>query len=117
MAVLKAHIRRDDIVEVLAGRDRGKRGRVLRVYPRKARALVEGVNFITKATRPDARTNQMGGFVKKESLIHVSNLRKVSESARKTSESARKAGESARKAGESARKARESAETNEGAES
>jgi len=76
------HIRRDDIVQVLAGRDRGKRARVLRVYPKKARALVEGVNFITKATRPDAKLNQTGGFVKKESLVHISNLRRVSESAK-----------------------------------
>ena len=82
MGVTKCHIRRDDIVQVLAGRDRGKRARVLRVYPRKGRALVEGVNFITKATRPDAKLNQAGGFVKKESLIHVSNLRRVSEAAK-----------------------------------
>jgi large subunit ribosomal protein L24 len=82
MAVAKAHIRRDDIVEVLAGRDRGKRARVLRVYPRKERALVEGVSFITKAVRPDAKLNQSGGFVKKESLIHLSNLRRVSEGAK-----------------------------------
>jgi large subunit ribosomal protein L24 len=79
MAPIKVHIRRDDVVEVLAGRDRGKKGRVLRVYPRKARALVEGINFINKAVRPDAKTNQTGGFVKKESLIHVSNLRKAAE--------------------------------------
>jgi large subunit ribosomal protein L24 len=95
MAAQKAHIRRDDTVEVLAGRDRGKRGRVLRVYPKKARALVEGVNFINKATRPDARTNQVGGFVKKECPIHISNLRRVSEGARKAGGSVRKAGESA----------------------
>ena len=82
MSPVKAHIRRDDIVEVLAGRDRGKRARVLRVYPRKARALVEGVNFITKAVRPDAKMNQTGGFVKKESLIHMSNLRRVGEPAK-----------------------------------
>ena len=82
MAAIKAHIRRDDIVEVLAGRDRGKRARVLRVYPKKERALVEGVNFITKAMRPDAKLNQSGGFLKKESLIHISNLRRVSEGAK-----------------------------------
>ena len=79
MAMNKVHVRRDDVVEVLAGRDRGKKGRVLRVYPRKLRALVEGVNFINKAMRPDAKTNQTGGFVKKEGLIHLSNLRKVVE--------------------------------------
>ena len=78
----KPHVRRDDIVDVLAGRDRGKRARVLRVYPRKDRALVEGVNFITKATRPDAKLNQTGGFLKKESLIHLSNLRRVGDSAK-----------------------------------
>lgn len=82
MAATKAHIRRDDIVEVLAGRDRGKRARVLRVYPKKERALVEGVNFITKAMRPDPKLNQSGGFLKKESLIHISNLRRVSEGAK-----------------------------------
>jgi large subunit ribosomal protein L24 len=82
MAPIVRHIRRDDIVEVLAGRDRGKRARVLRVYPRKGRALVEGVNFITKATRPDPKLNQSGGFVTKESLINVSNLRRVSEAAK-----------------------------------
>ncbi len=82
MAAIKAHIRRDDIVEVLAGRDRGKRARVLRVYPKKERALVEGVNFITKAMRPDPKLNQSGGFLKKESLIHISNLRRVSEGAK-----------------------------------
>lgn len=82
MAATKAHIRRDDIVEVLAGRDRGKRARVLRVYPKKERALVEGVNFITKAMRPDPKLNQSGGFLKKESLIHISNLRRVSEAAK-----------------------------------
>jgi large subunit ribosomal protein L24 len=82
MAHVIRHIRRDDVVEVLAGRDRGKRARVLRVYPRKGRALVEGVNFITKATRPDPKLNQSGGFVTKESLIDVSNLRRVSEAAK-----------------------------------
>jgi large subunit ribosomal protein L24 len=79
MASRKAHIRRDDVVEVLAGRDRGKKGRVLRVFPKKARALVEGVNFINKAVRPDAKMNQTGGFVRKEGLVHVSNLRKAAE--------------------------------------
>jgi len=78
----KSHIRRDDIVEVLTGRDRGKRARVLRVYPRRDRALVEGVNFINKAARPDPKLNQPGGFVKKESPIHVSNLRRVAEGAK-----------------------------------
>ena len=82
MGAAKCHIRRDDIVEVLAGRDRGKRARVLRVYPRKERALVEGVNFVTKATKPDQKLNPTGGFVKKESLVHVSNLRRVREGAK-----------------------------------
>lgn len=100
MAAQKAHIRRDDVVEVLAGRDRGKRGRVLRVYPRRERALVEGVNFINKATKPDARTNQTGGFVKKESPIHVSNLRRVTES-RRAAESRRGRGAKTEKGAES----------------
>jgi large subunit ribosomal protein L24 len=82
MAANKAHIRRDDVVEVLAGRDRGKKGRVLRVFPKKERALVEGVNFINKAVRPDAKMNQTGGFVRKEGMIHLSNLRKSAEGAK-----------------------------------
>ena len=71
---MKRSIKRDDTVIVISGRSKGKKGRVLRVFPGTNRALVEGVNLITKATKPDPRNNQPGGFVKKEGTIHISNL-------------------------------------------
>jgi large subunit ribosomal protein L24 len=71
---MKTLIKRDDMVVVNSGRSKGSRGRVLRVYPETDRALVEGVNLVTKATKPDPRMNQPGGFVKKEGTVHISNL-------------------------------------------
>lgn len=69
----KLHIKKGDTVYVLAGEDRGKTGRVLSVEPAKARAIVEGINMVTKATKPSAQHPQ-GGLVKKEAPIHISNL-------------------------------------------
>lgn len=73
-ATVKAHIRRDDIVSVIAGRDKGKRGRVLRVSPDKKVAFVEGINTLVKAIRPDPQVQQSGGFVRREGPISLSNL-------------------------------------------
>lgn len=72
----KMHIKKGDNVYVLAGEDRGKTGRVLSVLPDKGRAIVEGVNMVTKATKPSAQ-NPQGGLVKKEASIHLSNLNLV----------------------------------------
>lgn len=69
----KLHIKKGDTVYVLAGEDRGKTGRVLSVEPAKARAIVEGINMVTKATKPSAQHPQ-GGLVKKEAPIHISNI-------------------------------------------
>ena len=69
----KLHIRKDDTVYVNAGDDRGKTGRVLRVIPAKQRAIVEGVNIVTKATKPSAKYPQ-GGLIKVEAPVHISNL-------------------------------------------
>ena len=69
----KLHIKKDDIVYVNSGDDRGKKGRVLQVFPAKNRAIVEGVNIITKATKPTAKYPQ-GGLIKTEAPVHVSNL-------------------------------------------
>lgn len=69
----KLHIKKGDTVYVLAGEDRGKTGRVLKVLVTKQRAIVEGVNIVTKATKPSAKHPQ-GGLVKMESPIHISNL-------------------------------------------
>lgn len=72
----KMHIKKGDTVYVLAGEDRGKTGRVLAVEPAKSRAIVEGINIVTKATKPSAQHPQ-GGLVKKEAPIHISNLNLV----------------------------------------
>lgn len=68
-------IRKDDEVVVLSGREKGKRGKVLRVYVDRQRALVQGVNMIKRHTRPTA--GQPGGIVEKEAPLHVSNLAHV----------------------------------------
>jgi large subunit ribosomal protein L24 len=69
-------IAKNDIVEVIAGNDRGKRGKVLRVLPRSRRVVVEGVNFIQRHTRP-RRQGDQGGIVEKEAPIDVSNVKLV----------------------------------------
>lgn len=69
----KLNIKKDDTVYVRSGEDRGKTGRVLKVLPAKNRAIVEGVNIVTKATKPNAQHPQ-GGLVKMEAPIHISNL-------------------------------------------
>jgi large subunit ribosomal protein L24 len=67
-------IRKNDTVLVRAGRDRGKRGRVLRVMPDKGRLLVEGINLVKRHTRPNPQKNIKGGIVEKEASIHASNV-------------------------------------------
>ena len=69
----KFHIKKNDTVIVLAGKDKGKTGKVLKVLVDDERALVEGVNFINKSTKPNAK-NPQGGFEKVEAPIHISNL-------------------------------------------
>jgi large subunit ribosomal protein L24 len=68
------HIKKNDQVYVLAGKDRGKTGKVLRVLRDRDKAIVEGVNFIQKHTRPNPQQNIKGGILPKESPIHLSNL-------------------------------------------
>ena len=69
----KLHIKKGDTVFVNAGEDRGKTGRVLEVQVKKQRAIVEGVNMISKHTKPSAKHTQ-GGIIKKEASVHISNL-------------------------------------------
>ena len=69
----KLNIRKGDTVKVLAGDDKGKEGKVLEVNREKRRALVEGVNMMTKHTKPSAGKPE-GGITKVESFIHISNL-------------------------------------------
>ncbi|MBP3715165.1 MAG: 50S ribosomal protein L24 [Phocaeicola sp.] len=69
----KLHIRKGDTVYVNSGEDKGKTGRVLKVLVEKQRAIVEGVNMVSKSTKPSAK-NPQGGIVKQEASIHISNL-------------------------------------------
>ena len=69
----KLHIRKGDTVYVNAGEDKGKTGRVLKVLVEKQRALVEGINMVSKSTKPNAKSPQ-GGFQKKEAPVHITNL-------------------------------------------
>lgn len=72
----KLHIKKGDTVYVNAGDDKGKTGRVLSVQISKNKAVVEGVNMVSKSTKPSAKHPQ-GGIVKMEAPIHVSNLNLV----------------------------------------
>ncbi len=74
MAVIASPVRKNDNVIVIAGRDRGKRGRVLRVLPRQGRVVVEGVNFIKRHTRPNPQRNIKGGIVEREAALSASNV-------------------------------------------
>ena len=69
----KIHIKKGDNITVIAGDSKGKQGRILEVDVEKERAIVEGVNLISKHTKPNAKSPQ-GGIVKREAPIHVSNL-------------------------------------------
>ena len=70
----RLHVRKNDQVVVISGKDRGKRGRVLEVYPGKGRALVEGVNIVQRHTKPNPQRNIKGGIASKEAPVHASNL-------------------------------------------
>ena len=74
----RIRIRKNDLVEVISGRDRGKRGKVLMVLPEKGRVVVQGVNFIKRHTRPNPQRNIKGGIAEREAPIHASNVMIVS---------------------------------------
>lgn len=73
-SMAKVHVKKNDLVYVLSGKDRGKTGKVLRVFINKNRAIVEGLNFIHKHTRANPQKNVKGGILPKEASIHISNL-------------------------------------------
>ena len=77
-------IKKNDTVYVLAGKDKGKSGRVFRVYPLEGRALVEGINYIKKHARK-SQDNPQGGIVQKENPIHLSNLALLCKTCKKPS--------------------------------
>lgn len=69
----KLHIKKGDTVYVNSGDDRGKTGRVLSVIVKKDKAIVEGINMVSKSTKPNAKHPQ-GGIIKMEAPVHISNL-------------------------------------------
>ena len=69
----KLHIKKGDTVKVLSGADNGKTGKITSVDREKGRAFVEGVNMVSKHTKPSA-ANPQGGIVKREASVHISNL-------------------------------------------
>jgi len=70
------HVKKGDEVLIIAGNDRGKRGKVLKVFPSENRVIVEGINFIQRHTRP-SQNNPQGGIVEKEAPIDVSNVKLI----------------------------------------
>lgn len=79
----KLHIKKGDSVKVIAGDSKGQQGKVLDIFPEKLKAIVEGVNLISKHTKPSAKNSQ-GGIVKKEASIHISNLKVIDNSGKPT---------------------------------
>jgi large subunit ribosomal protein L24 len=75
---VKIRLRKNDLVEVIAGKDAGKRGRILKVLREKSRVVVQGVGFIKRHTRPNPQRNIKGGIAEREAPIHVSNVMIVS---------------------------------------
>ncbi len=79
----KLHVKKGDNVMVIAGNYKGQSGRVLTVDREKQRAIVEGVNLISKHTRPNA-DNPKGGIIKQEAPVHISNLKVIDKSGKPT---------------------------------
>jgi large subunit ribosomal protein L24 len=77
MSHLATPIRKNDTVLVITGKDRGKRGRVLKILPDRNRLVVEGVNMIKRHTKPNPGKNVKGGIVEREASLHASNVQLV----------------------------------------
>ena len=73
MATTKCRIKKDDKVKVIAGKEKGKMGKILRVLRDKNRVIIENVNFVKSHTKPGGQTRQ-GGIIEKEASIHSSNV-------------------------------------------
>lgn len=73
MAKNKLHVKKGDTVVVIAGKDKGKKGKILQAMPSESRVIVEGVNVIKRHTRPTQKLPQ-GGIIEKEAPVHVSNV-------------------------------------------
>ena len=71
--MIKIKIKKNDIVIVTTGNSKGKKGKIIKVFPKENRAMVEGANLVSKHTKPNAASPQ-GGILKQEAKIHISNL-------------------------------------------
>ena len=89
----KLHIKKGDTVLVITGESKGQKGRVLEINRDKYKAIVEGVNMVSKHTKPNAKSPQ-GGIIKKEAMIHMSNLMLIEPSTGKPTRVGRKLDES-----------------------
>jgi large subunit ribosomal protein L24 len=76
MNQVKVPLKKGDLVEVIRGKDKGKRGKILSIFPQDGKAIVEGVNMVKKHTRP-TQDNPQGGIIEKENPLRISNLRLV----------------------------------------
>ena len=76
MKTIKLKIKKGDLVIVVAGNSRGKQGKVLEILVDAQRALIEGVNLVSRHTKPNA-ANPNGGIIKKEAAIHISNIKLI----------------------------------------
>lgn len=70
----RIRLRKNDLVEVITGKDAGKQGKVLKVIPEKNRVIVQGVGFVKKHTRPNPQRNIKGGIAEREAPVHASNV-------------------------------------------
>jgi large subunit ribosomal protein L24 len=79
----KRHVKKGDMVQVITGNDKGKKGRIIEIVSDSNRAMVEGINIVSRHTKPNAQ-NQNGGIIKKEAPVHISNLKVVDKSGNAT---------------------------------
>ena len=73
MATVKLHVKKNDMVKIIAGKEKGKTGKVLRVFPAKGRVVVENLNVVKRHTRPN-QLNPEGGIVEKAAPMSISNV-------------------------------------------
>ena len=89
MRTVKIKIKKNDIVKVMVGASKGKEGKIIKIFPKTYRAIVEGSNMASKHTKPNA-ANPQGGIIKQEAAIHISSLMLVDAKSGRTTRVGRK---------------------------
>ena len=89
MSKPKLHVKRNDVVKVISGKEKGKTGKILKAYPEKNRVIIEHLNMIKKHTKRRSQ-GQGGGIIEREGTIHVSNVMLVCPSCKQTTRIAKK---------------------------